>query len=301
MDGINQTQGLLSGFRSKGVNRPGVSQTSGDTSADPPVQRDTYRQQNQGDWAPPSRAQMLAATGKSFVPIASPRLRKALAETAHRNPITGEKTPTTGTADWAGERRLPRNTPLVIMAGHADAQRMQGSGAPGQAVRLGGEKPMEPKITDELFWNRRIAQATVTEGQKRGLNITYRKPPSDHILNENDPQTDWSTGERLANQGAYTMEIHCDADGPEGSGSGVIPQRKRQPTRIEGALGERFGRYPMDWRGGLGAPTRGTALLEVGKLEGELEAKLRNPLTSRDTIQRIAQNIVDGIEEGLEP
>jgi len=48
-----------------------------------------------------------------------------------------------------------------------------------------------------------------------------------------------------------------------------------------------------------GGPKRGIGLLEVGKLEGPLEASLRDPRTRERTIKYIAQRVVYALQRGI--
>ncbi len=64
-------------------------------------------------------------------------------------------------------------------------------------------------------------------------------------------------------------------------------------------MGWAFGSYPLGYRGGLGAPRRGIAILEIGKLEGLLEAALRDRRRREATINAIALRVVEALERGL--
>ena len=55
----------------------------------------------------------------------------------------------------------------------------------------------------------------------------------------------------------------------------------------------------MNFRDRLGAPKRGVAILELGKLEGRLEASLRDPRTRPQTVARLAERVVTALEIGL--
>jgi hypothetical protein len=145
---------------------------------------------------------------------------------------------------------------------------------------------MFPGITDELYWNMAVAETVVALGQQRGLRISYYRPPFRTIVDGNDPGTNWSVGRRHAAEGGYAVEIHFDAWGPDGIGSGLIPPLHRPFGRLDESLAEAFGGYPMAFRGGLGGPRRGIALLEVGKLEGSLERSLRDPATRHAAAHR---------------
>lgn len=201
--------------------------------------------------------------------------------------------------DWVGLRAVPADTPILVMAGHADSQNIAGSGTSGEAVALRGAPPMYPGISDELYWNMVIATAVVQLGQQRGLNIRYYRPPFRTIVDENEPGTNWSVGRDHAASGGYAMEIHFDAYGRDGVGSGLIPPVHRSFTRIDESLAREFGGYPMAFRNVLGGPKRGIALLEIGKLEGTLEASLRNPYSRGEAVQTIAERVVRALELGL--
>jgi hypothetical protein len=212
------------------------------------------------------------------------------------DPITGPRSRLP--RDWIGTRPSDPDTPILVMAGHADAQGIGGSGTTGAAV-ASGAPPMRPGISDELYWNIAVAERVVALGRQRGLPIAYYEPPFRTIADGNDPGTNWSVGRRHAATGGYALEIHFDAWGPDGVGSGLIPPLHRPFGRIDESLAQEFGGYPMAFRGGLGGPRRGIALLEVGKLEGTLERSLRNPATREDTLLRIATRIVTALEVGL--
>ncbi len=215
---------------------------------------------------------------------------------AVRPEITGPRSPLP--KDWIGSREVAADTPILVMAGHADAQNIAGSGTSGAAVAAGAA-PMYPGISDELYWNMVIAQAVVAQGQQRGLRIAYYRPPFRTILNGDDPGTNWSVGRSHVATGGYALEIHFDAWGPSGIGSGLMPPLHRSFSRIDESLAQEFGAYPMAFRGGLGGPRRGIALLEIGKLEGMLEASLRSPVLRERTVAAIANRIVTALEIGL--
>jgi len=201
--------------------------------------------------------------------------------------------------DWVGLRPLPPDTPILLMAGHADAQNMSGAGTRGQAVSLLSAAPMYPGITDELYWIMVIATAVVQLGQQRSLNIRYHRPPFRTIAEGDDPGTNWSEGRTHVANGGYALEIHFDAYGSDGIGSGLIPPVTAPNSRVDEALAQEFGAYPRTFRDILGGPKRGIALLEIGKLEGTLEASLRNPATRDQAVQTIAIRVVRALEAGL--
>lgn len=222
-----------------------------------------------------------------------------------RNPGPGSWDPLTGprsrlSRDWVGLSPVSEAIEILVLAGHADSQGIAGAGTPGAAVALGGAAPMQPGIRDELHWNLLTARAVVTLGRSRGLAIRLYEPPLRTIVNAEDPRTNWSVGKAHAAAGGYALEIHYDAYGPDGIGSGLIPALHRPPSRLDESLAAAFGDYPLLYRGGLGGPRRGIAILEIGKLEGELEAALRDPRRSQATIDAIAVRVVEALERGLE-
>jgi len=213
------------------------------------------------------------------------------------HPVTGLRSPLR--KDWVGMRAVSRDTPILVMAGHADAQGIAGSGTSGEAVALYRYPPMYPGISDEHYWNLVVAHAVATLGQQRGLRIQFYKPPVRTIVDADDPSTNWSIGRQFAAAGGYALEIHFDAYGSDGVGSGLIPPLQRPFSRIDESLAQEFGAYPMNFRDMLGGPKRGIALLEIGKLEGNLEASLRDPRTRQRTVQLIAWRVVNAIEAGM--
>jgi hypothetical protein len=237
---------------------------------------------------PTAEAQQLANRGtpSGVAPVAPGAL----------DPLLGVRSPLP--KDWIGLRQLAPNIPILVMAGHADAQGISGSGTSGAAVAAGAA-PMYPGITDEHYWNLVIAHAVATLGQQRGLNIRFYKPPVRTIVDGDAPGTNWSEGRAHAAGGGYTLEIHFDAWGPSGVGSGLIPPLHTAFSTIDEQLALEFGAYPMTFRDRLGGPKRGIALLEVGKLEGRLEASLRDPRTRPWAVNAIATRIVEAIERGL--
>ena len=202
-------------------------------------------------------------------------------------------------ASWRGKKTPPKAIEILVLAGHADSQGIEGAGTSGAAVDRGGARPMDPRMRDELFWNRRIRDAVVKTGQARGLNIRSYEPDQLTIHNEDDPRTNWSVGRRHHDAGGYPLEIHFDAYGHQGVGSGLIPNLRSPASRIDESLALNFGRYPLNFRGGLGAPRRGISLLEIGKLEGQLERKLRDPESRDAVVTALALRIVEAIELGI--
>jgi hypothetical protein len=166
-------------------------------------------------------------------------------------------------------------------------------------VGLLGAEPMMRGITDEHYWNLVLAHAVATLGRERGLRIDFYKPPVRTIVDPDDPGTNWSAGRQHALADGYAFEIHFDAYGPSGVGSGLIPPLHRPFSRIDESLAREFGAYPMNFRNRLGGPKRGVGILELGKLEGRLEASLRDPATRQQTVRRLAERVVTALEIGL--
>ena len=218
---------------------------------------------------------------------------------ANLDPLTGPRSRLS--KNWVGQVPLPSRTEILVMAGHADSQGIGGAGTAGAAVDLAGAAPMQRGIRDELYWNLLTAKAVVALGQQRGLAIRFYDPPVRTIADGDDPRTNWSVGKAHAEAGGYALEIHYDAYGPDGVGSGLIPPLHRPPSRLDESLAHAFGPYPLLYRNGLGAPRRGIAILEIGKLEGRLEAALRNPRGRDAAIAAIAERVVNALQQGLEP
>ena len=195
-------------------------------------------------------------------------------------------------SSWIGTKDVNKNIPILILAGHADSQGLDGAGTSGEAVDKFGLNPMNPEITDELFWNLKLQESIVELGKMRGLNIRSYDPGIRNIDNENDIRTNWSVGEKFAQNGGYVLELHFDAYGKYGVGSGLIPPFFEEPNIIDESIARKFGRFPILFRGGLGAPRRQIRILEVGKLDGFLERNLRNFKTRKRTIKLLANEIV---------
>ena len=196
-------------------------------------------------------------------------------------------------SSWIGAKDVDKDIPILILAGHADSQGLVGSGTPGEAVGKFGLDPMDPQISDELFWNLKLQESIVQLGKMRGLNIRSYDPLIRYIDDPNDPRTNWSVGKQFAQNGGYAIEIHFDAYGKYGVGSGLIPPFFEKPNIIDEKIARKFGRFPILFRGGLGAPRRQIRILEIGKLEGLLEKNLRNVKTRQRTIKLIANEIVE--------
>jgi hypothetical protein len=186
-----------------------------------------------------------------------------------------------------------------MLAGHADAQGIGGSGTSGEAVGLYGAPPMRPGISDEHYWCLQVAHAVAVLGRQRGLNINFHIPPVRTMLSGDEGGSNWSVGRDHAASGGYALEIHFDAYGSAGVGSGLIPPLHRPFSTIDESLALEFGAFPMNFRDRLGGPKRGIGLLEVGKLEGRLEASLRDARTRERTIQYIAQRVVYALQRGI--
>ena len=202
-------------------------------------------------------------------------------------------------ARWTGTQDVNKDIPILILAGHADSQGENGAGTPGEAVDKFGLSPMDPEISDELFWNLRLQKSIVQLGKMKGLNIRSYDPGIRNIDDGNDPRTNWSVGEKFARNGGYAIEIHFDSYGNHGVGSGLIPPFFEKPNKIDESLARRFGRFPVVFRGGLGAPRRQIRILEIAKLEGLLEKNLRNYKTRQRTINLLSHEIVQAFLHGI--
>lgn len=213
------------------------------------------------------------------------------------DPLTGPRSPLP--KDWIGRRPLPASTEILLLAGHADAQGIAGSGTSGAAVGLHGAAPMYPGISDEHYWTLVVTDAVERLGRQRGLAIRSHRPPLRTILEGDAPGTNWSAGRAHAAAGGYALELHFDAYGPTGVGSGLIPALHAPFNQLDESLAAEFGAYPMNFRDRLGGPKRGISLLEIGKLEGVLEASLRDPARRSRTVQALAERIVSALERGL--
>ena len=213
------------------------------------------------------------------------------------DPLLGPRTRDPGR--WVGRQPVQPNLPIVVMAGHADSQGMASAGTPGFAVDVRKSAPMDALMRDELFWNFKVQEAVVRIGKTRGLNISSYRPPSLTIRNDNDPRTNWSQARVRSAKGQYILEIHFDAYRPHGFGSGLIPAINRPLNTVDESLGRAFGRFPRNFRGGLGGPRRGIGILEIGMLEDPLEAQLRNPMTRSQTVNCLAERVVEALVEGV--
>ncbi len=200
---------------------------------------------------------------------------------------------------WVGNQVVLPDQKILVMAGHADSQNIQGEGTSGEAVDLLGSLPMDANMSDELFWNLKVKDSVVKLGKRKGLIIDSYDPGKRTILNENDSETNWSVGSDYAAQGVYVLEIHFDSYGKNGSGSGLIPPLSSKLNNIDESLAQTFGRYPLFFRGGLGAARRQIRILEIGKLEGDLEKNLRDLTSRQETIDNIATKIVDSLVVGI--
>ena len=202
-------------------------------------------------------------------------------------------------ANWVGSKNVDKNIPILILAGHADSQGLAGAGTPGEAVDKFGMNPMHPEISDELFWNLKLQESIVQLGKRKGLNIRSYDPGIRNIEDANDPRTNWSVGQKFAQNGGYAIEIHFDSYGNYGVGAGLIPPFFGTPNNIDESIARKFGRFPILFRGGLGAPRRQIRILEIGKLEGFLEENLRNLKTRQRTIKLLSNAIVQAFLHGI--
>ena len=213
------------------------------------------------------------------------------------DPLLGARTRMPGS--WRGLDPVSKDLPIVVMAGHADSQAMDGAGTPGYAVDVLKQSPMDARMRDELFWNFKVQDAVVRLGQARGLNISGYTPPSLTIRNHANPATNWSQAKRRSARGEYVLEIHFDAYSPYGFGSGLIPAVNRRLNTVDESLAEAFGRFPRLFRGGLGGPRRGIGILEIGMLQGALEQGLRDPARREQIVECLALRVVDALVRGV--
>ena len=202
-------------------------------------------------------------------------------------------------ASWIGTKDVKQDIPILILAGHADSQGIAGAGTSGEAVDKLGLNPMDPEISDELFWNLKLQESIVKIGKKKGLNIRSYDPGIRNIDDADDPRTNWSVGKKFAQNGGYAIEIHFDSYGHHGVGAGLIPPLFEKPNTIDESIARKFGRFPIFFRGGLGAPRRQIRILEIGKLEGSLEKNLRNLKTRQKTIKLLSNELVKAFLHGI--
>ena len=106
-------------------------------------------------------------------------------------------------ARWIGTKVVNKDIPILVLAGHADSQGLAGAGTSGEAVDKFGLHPMDPEISDELFWNLKLQESIVKLGKIRGLNIRSYDPGIRNIDDANDPRTNWSVGGKFAQDGGY--------------------------------------------------------------------------------------------------
>ena len=241
---------------------------------------------------------------QNWLPTATPAAPQRLGSdlnncprAANPDPLLGRRTKESGR--WVGRGAVPSTIPIVVMAGHADSQRLGSAGTPGYAVDVRKQQPMDGAMRDELYWNFQVQSAVVRLGQKRGLNITSYVPPLLTIRDDNDPRTNWSQARVRSSKGHYILEIHFDAYSPYGFGSGLIPAINRPLNQLDESIAQSFGRFPRLFRGGLGGPRRGIGILEIGMLEPPLEQKLRDPATRTQTVECLGLRVVDALVKGV--
>ena len=85
---------------------------------------------------------------------------------ANVDPLTGPRSRLS--KDWLGTVPMANQPEILVLAGHADSQGIGGAGTAGAAVDLGGAKPMQATMRDELHWNLLTAQAVVAPGPAAG-------------------------------------------------------------------------------------------------------------------------------------
>lgn len=222
---------------------------------------------------------------------------------AAQAPAPGSRDPLTGvrsrlSRDWVGQRPEPADLPILVMAGHADSQGIAGAGTGGAAVDLHGARPMQRGMRDELYWNLAVARRVVDLGLQRGLNIRFYDPPQRTIHNGDDPRTNWSVGKAHAAAGGYALEIHFDAYGPDGVGSGVIPALHRPFSRIDESLARAFGGYPQQFRGGLGGRAGASRCWRSASWSPRWSPPCATPAPPQ-ALAAIAERVVAALEQGL--
>ncbi len=116
-------------------------------------------------------------------------------------------------ASWIGSKDVNKEIPILILACHADSQGEAGADTAGEAVDKFGANPMDPEISDELFWNLKLQESIVKIGMQEGLNIRSYDPGIRNIDEANDPITNWSVGKKFTKDGGYAIEIHFDSYG----------------------------------------------------------------------------------------
>lgn len=247
-----------------------------------------HQAQSQQNWLPvtePLATQGLGTDLKHCPPAANP------------DPLLGRRTKESGR--WVGRGAVPSTIPIVVMAGHADSQKLGSAGTPGYAVDVRKQLPMDSSMRDELYWNLQVQSAVVRLGRERGLNITSYVPPLLTIRDDNDPRTNWSQARVRSSKGHYILEIHFDAYSPYGFGSGLIPAINRPLNELDESIAQSFGRFPRLFRGGLGGPRRGIGILEIGMLEPPLEQKLRDQTTRTQTVECLGERVVNALLKGV--
>ena len=247
-----------------------------------------HQVQSQQNWLPSATSAAPKRLGSDL---------KNCPRAANPDPLLGRRTKESGR--WVGRGAVPSTIPIVVMAGHADSQRLGSAGTPGYAVDVRKQQPMNGAMRDELYWNFQVQSAVVRLGQKRGLNITSYVPPLLTIRDDNDPRTNWSQSRVRSSKGHYILEIHFDAYSPYGFGSGLIPAINRPLNQLDESIAQSFGRFPRLFRGGLGGPRRGIGILEIGMLEPPLEQKLRDPATRAQTVVCLGLRVVDALVKGV--
>jgi len=116
------------------------------------------------------RSVLLAALALAPVGLAAAAQAPAL-RTGGSDSLTGVRSRLQ--RDWVGQRSVPHDVAILVLAGHADSQGIAGAGTSGAAVDLQGAAPMQRGIRDELYWNLEVARRVVALGQQRGLNIRF--------------------------------------------------------------------------------------------------------------------------------
>jgi hypothetical protein len=94
------------------------------------------------------------------------------------DPLLGARTRKPGR--WVGTTPMAKDSPIVVMAGHADSQGMDSAGTPGFAVGVKKQAPMDARMRDELYWNLKVQAAVVRLGQSSSTQDQCLQPTSAH-------------------------------------------------------------------------------------------------------------------------
>jgi hypothetical protein len=147
---------------------------------------------------------------------------------------------------------------ILVMAGHADVTVGQ-IGAPG-----------ERELNLELVrWVQRNASAY---GIQDMLEFYY--PPAGINQGPTDANSQFTKTTTAVSQGKQVIEIHND----QAAGtSGVIPPYGGKTIwQLDVALASQYGAWPVNYQNGLGVPSRGGTILEVGRMDSAAQAAAKS-------------------------